>query len=111
MADTAESLGSGDVPMLGTPRVVALVEEASCRAIAGHLDAKATTVGMRIELTHLAPVPIGSVVRAQATLEKVEGRRLVFTVHVDNDRGLVAAGKLTRVIVLRDDFLDRVASD
>ena len=42
---------------------------------------------------------------------KVEGRRLVFTVHVDNDRGLVAAGKVTRVIVLRADFLDRVATD
>jgi fluoroacetyl-CoA thioesterase len=109
-ADTAEALGSGDVPTLGTPRVVALVEEATCRALEGHLDDTLTTVGMRIELTHLAPVPVGSEVRAQATLEKVEGRRLTFTAHVDNERGLVAAGKITRVIVRRTDFLERASN-
>jgi fluoroacetyl-CoA thioesterase len=107
--DTAESLGSGDVPMLGTPRVVALAEQASCQALIGALADGVTTVGMRVELTHLAPVPVGRSVQATATLEKVDGRRLVFTVHVDNERGLVAAGKVTRVVVRRDDFLQGAA--
>jgi predicted thioesterase len=106
-ADTAATLRSGDVPMLGTPRLVALVEEASVAAIDGHLAPHQTSVGMRIQLDHLIPVPIGGTVRAEATLERAEGRRLTFTVSVNTDRGLVAAGKLTRVVVNRERFLEK----
>ena len=105
--DTAEALRSGDVPMLATPRVVALAEEATVAALAGHLDEKATTVGQRVQLDHLLPVPVGLTVRAEAKLESVEGRRLVFTVSVNSARGLVAAGKITRVIVNRQRFIER----
>ena len=106
-ADTAATLRSGDVPMLGTPRVVALVEEASMAALHGHLEPHLTSVGMRIQLDHLIPVPVGGTVRAEATLERAEGRRLTFTVSVNTERGLVAAGKLTRVVVNRERFLDK----
>ena len=106
-ADTAAALHSGDVPMLGTPRVVALVEEASCAAVKGELDARLTTVGMRIELSHLVPIPVGRRVRAEATLEKCEGRRLTFTVSVMEDQTLVAVGKVTRVIVDRTQFIEK----
>jgi len=105
--DTADALRSGDVPMLATPRVVALSEEATVAALAGHLDAKVTTVGQRVQLDHLLPVPVGLTVRAEAKLESVEGRRLVFTVSVNSARGLVAAGKITRVIVNRQRFIER----
>ena len=105
--DTAEALRSGDVPMLATPRVVALAEEATVAALAGHLDAKATTVGQRVQLDHLLPIPAGQSVRAEAKLESVEGRRLVFTVSVTSTRGLVAVGKITRVIVNRDRFIQK----
>ena len=105
--DTALALGSGDVAVLGTPRVLALAEEACCAAVAGSLRDDETTVGMRAQLDHLSPVKVGSKVRAEATLEKVEGRRLVFTVTVNDDSGLVAAGRLTRVVVRRDEFLDK----
>jgi fluoroacetyl-CoA thioesterase len=105
--DTAEALGSGDVPMLATPRVVALAEEATVAALAGHLDAKATTVGQRVQLDHLLPTPVRQSVRAEAKLESVEGRRLVFTVSVNSDQGLVAVGKITRVIVNRDRFIQK----
>ena len=103
--DTAEALRSGDVPMLATPRVVALAEEATVAALADHLEAKVTTVGQRVQLDHLLPIPVGQSVRAEAKLETVEGRRLTFTVSVTSARGLVAAGKITRVIVNRDRFL------
>ena len=106
-ADTAAAMGSGEVPVLATPRVVALCEEASLRAIAGRLDPGQTPVGMRIQLDHLAPTAVGHRVRAQATLERVEGRRLIFSVSVTDDRGLVAAGKVTRVIVETERFLDK----
>jgi fluoroacetyl-CoA thioesterase len=105
--DTAEVLRSGDVPMLATPRVVALAEEASCLAVGEQLDAGDTTVGVRVQLDHLLPVPVGRSVRADAKLETVEGRRLTFVVFINSDQGLVAAGKVTRVVVHRDRFIQK----
>src|SRR5438045_8852166 len=76
--DTAEALRSGDVPMLATPRLVALSEEATVSALVGHLDAKATTVGQRVQLDHLLPVPVRGTVRCEAKLLAGEGRTLHF---------------------------------
>jgi len=106
-ADTARALKSGEVDVLGTPRLIALVEEASVAAVAELLPAGHTTVGMRVQVDHLAPTNVGSSVAAEATLEKVEGRRLTFTVSVSDHCGLVAAGKVTRVIVETAHFLDK----
>jgi fluoroacetyl-CoA thioesterase len=105
--DTAVALGSGDVEVLGTPRVVALCEEASIEAIAGQLPPGQTSVGMRVQLDHLQPTAVGHRVTVEAWLEKVEGRRLIFGVSVNDARGLVAAGKVTRVVVDRDRFMDK----
>ena len=106
-ADTARALKSGDVDVLGTPRLIALVEEASVAAVADLLPAGHTTVGMRVQVDHLAPTNVGSSVAAESTLERVEGRRLTFTVSVSDHCGLVAAGKVTRVVVETEDFLDK----
>ena len=85
--DTAIALGSGSVAVLGTPRVVALVEEASVKALEGRLEAGTTSVGMRVQLDHLAPTAVGHKVRAEATLKEIEGRRLTFAVSVHDERG------------------------
>lgn len=108
--DTAEAMRSGSVPVLATPRLVALCEQASVAAVAGRLDATQTTVGHSIQLDHLAPTAVGSRVRAEATLLKVAGRRLTFTVAVSDVRGLVAAGKISRVIVDTERFLERAGT-
>jgi predicted thioesterase len=105
--DTARALRSGEVDVLGTPRVIALVEEASVAAVADLLPAGQTTVGMRVQVDHLAPTNVGSSVAAEATLERIEGRRLTFTVSVSDHCGLVAAGKVTRVVVDTKSFLDK----
>jgi predicted thioesterase len=105
--DTAIAACSGDVPVLATPRLLALCEQAACAAVADHLGPNETTVGLRIELTHIAPTRVGSRVQADATLDRTEGRRLVFTVSVSDACGLVAAGKLTRAVVDRASFLDK----
>ena len=107
-ADTAVALKSGEVPVLGTPRIVALCEEASVRAVAASLDPGTTTVGRRVQLDHLQPTAIGVEVVAEAVLEKVEGRRLIFHVTVHDPDGLVAAGKVTRVVVDLERFLDKL---
>ncbi len=108
-ADTAEAVGSGDVPVLATPSVVALCERASVAALEGVLAANETSVGSGVQVSHVAPSGVGEIVRAEATLERVEGRRLTFTVSVTDSRGLVAAGKVARVIVDRARFLDRLS--
>ena len=105
--DTAVALHSGEVPVLGTPRVIALAEEAAMVAVVNQLPAGQTTVGMRVQIDHLAPTNVGSSVAAEATLERVEGRRLTFTISVTDQCGLVAAGKVTRVVVETERFLDK----
>jgi len=106
-ADTAVALGSGEVAVLGTPRIVSLVEEAAVKALDGRLDPGTTSVGTRIQLDHLHPTAVGLRVRAEARLERIEGRRLTFAVAVHDERSLVAAGKVTRVVVETDRFLDK----
>ena len=105
--DTARALGSGDVDVLGTPRLVALLEEATLDAVDGCLDAGSTTVGMRVQVDHLQPTPVGAEVLAEAYLDKIEGRRITFTVTASDSGGLVAAGKVTRVVVDVNRFMSK----
>lgn len=98
-ADTAAALGSGEVAVLGTPRVLALAEAATVRAIAGHLAPGRTTVGARVELDHLAPTPVGTEVRAEAELTEVTGSRLVFDVVLRAGEVLAARGRIARIVV------------
>jgi fluoroacetyl-CoA thioesterase len=93
--------------VLATPRIVALCEQASMEAVEGKLERGETTVGHSVQLDHVAPTRVGGRVRAEATLQKVAGRRLTFTVSVTDARGLVAAGKLTRVIVDTERFMEK----
>jgi fluoroacetyl-CoA thioesterase len=112
--DTAEHFRSGDVPVLATPRLIALCEEATCRATDGHLNETQSSVATRVQFDHLAPVAVNSVVLAEATLVKVEGRRLIFTVsaaRLEGDGGgLVGAGRVTRVVVDRSTFLAKAGA-
>ena len=95
--------------MLATPRVVTLAEEATVNAVDGELAEGTTSVGYRVQLDHLAPTAVGGHVRAEATLEAIEGRRLTFRVSVSDGHGLVAAGRITRVIVERARFMEKAA--
>ncbi len=104
-AVTAERVGSGSVPVLATPEVVALVERAAMNALHGALGDGATTVGSRIVLDHLAPTPLGGRVIARATLDAVDGRTLTFSVEVTDDAGVVARAGHVRVVVDRERFL------
>jgi fluoroacetyl-CoA thioesterase len=103
--DTAVALGSGDVPVLATPRVLALAERATVAAVAGAIGPGATTVGVRVELEHLAASVVGAAVRVSAELERVDGRVLEFAVELRDGARLAARGRVTRVLVDRDTFL------
>lgn len=106
-AMTAAALGSGDVPVLGTPAVLALAERAACAAIAGHLGPGETTVGSTAEIEHLAPTPVGVAVSASARLVEVNGRTLRFEIEVSDPAGPVARVRHERVVVDRERFIQR----
>ncbi|NJP32488.1 thioesterase family protein [Micromonospora thermarum] len=108
-ADTAQAVGSGDVPVLGTPRVLALAEAATVAATATRMPSGSTTVGVRVELDHRAPTPVGRTVVARARLEKVDGRRLLFEVTVTDGDTTVAEGRVERLLVDRQRFVERAA--
>jgi fluoroacetyl-CoA thioesterase len=104
-ADTAQALGSGDVPVLATPRVLALAEAATVAALAGRLETGQATVGTRVELDHVAATAVGRRVTVLAILAKVDGRRLLFDIVVRDGDKLVAEGRVERVMVDRQRFL------
>lgn len=104
-ADTAQSLGSGDVPVLGTPKVLALAEAATVAATARLIPGGVTTVGTRAEIDHQAPTPVGHHVTALATLTEVDGRRLTFDVVVRDGENLVAEVRVHRVVLDRQRFI------
>jgi predicted thioesterase len=106
-ADTAQTLGSGDVPVLGTPRLLALAEAATVAATASKLPPGTTTVGTRVELEHRAATPVGRTVIAEARLTKADGRRLIFEVTVRESGEPVADCRIERVIVDRQRFVEK----
>ncbi|MAT60543.1 MAG: thioesterase [Micrococcales bacterium] len=104
--DTAEALGSGDLPVLATPRAIAWVEAASCAAVGDVLDSDQTTVGTHVEIDHLLPSWVGAVVIADAMVAEVSGRRLRFQVRLmDAEQRVLLAGSVVRAIVNRDKFV------
>jgi predicted thioesterase len=109
-ADTAQACGSGDVPVLGTPRLLALAEAATVRATARHLPAGTTTVGTRVEVEHLSATPVGGSVTVAVQLSTVDGRRLRFTVEARDGETLAARGVIERVLVDRERFVAKVVA-
>jgi fluoroacetyl-CoA thioesterase len=109
-ADTAAMIGSGQVPVLATPRVVALMEAATVAAVAGRLDAAQTTVGTRVEIDHHAPTVVGATVVAEARLSRVEGRKLAFEVVLREGTAVTAQGRIDRVVVDRERFLAKASA-
>jgi len=105
---TAARQGSGTVAVFGTPALVALMEEAAVAAVAGHLTSDRTSVGIRIDVRHLAATPVGMRVRVRAELEEVDGRTLTFRVQAWDETELVGEGIHERVIVTESRFMERV---
>ena len=109
-ADTAAALGSGDLPVLGTPRLLAWCEQATCGAVGPSLEPGRTSVGTRVQLDHVGASPVGATVRVTATVVYADGRLVRFEVvaeHTDDDK-LVGHGEVTRVVVDRERFLGRL---
>jgi fluoroacetyl-CoA thioesterase len=111
-ADTATALGSGDVPVLATPQLIAWMEAATVRASTAFLQTGQTTVGTGIRIKHRRATPVGGSVEITATPPyDVAGNRLTFHVQaVDSANEIVAAGEIDRTIVDRRRFLASVSA-
>lgn len=104
----AAHVGSGDLRVLATPSMIALMEEAAMHCVAPHLGEGQTTVGGYIAASHLKPTAHGRTITATATLTAMEGRKLQFTVKASDDEGLIGEGEHTRFIVDREKFMARL---
>ena len=110
-ADTATALGSGDVPVLATPRLLAWLEAATCAAAAqaGLTGEGRTSVGTRVAVEHLLATGVGGRVEVRAEVAHVDGRLVRFEVAAADGAGrVIATGQVTRVVVDRDRFLSRL---
>lgn len=112
-ADTARAMGSGDLDVLGTPRLLAWFEQATMAALAGRVEPDRTSVGSRADIVHARASAVGVSVRVRAELVHVDGRLLRFDVVAEQDSdgatAVVAHGQVTRVLVDRERFLRRLA--
>ena len=105
---TADAWGSGLLPVLSTPRLVGLMEQAACAALVGAIEEGKTTVGTRIDMQHTAATPIGMRVYANAELLAVEGRALTFLIEAFDDAGPIGSAKHQRYIVESARFMQKV---
>jgi fluoroacetyl-CoA thioesterase len=105
-ADTAVAVGSGSLPVLGTPVLLAWCEAATCAAL--DLSEGSTSVGTRVSLEHLAASAVGATVGVTATVAYADGRLVRFTVEARQGDKLVGTGEVTRVIVDAEKFLSRL---
>ena len=106
--DLASVLGNIGADVLSTHRVVLLIEQASRNAIEKFVPGKSMTVGTMINIRHLAATPLGSKVRAEAYLKRVDGRRMLFDVAAYDEFEKIAEGENEHLLVAVDGFLDRV---
>ena len=106
--NTAIALGSGDMPVLATPAMMALMENAAMLAVASELEDGETTVGGHIESSHLRPTSVGVEVTATATLEKIDGRKLYFNIVARQGDTIIGKGTHLRFIVNREKFLSKL---
>jgi len=105
---TASHLGSGNVEVLATPAMIALMEQAAVRAVDPLLPEGQKTVGVAVEVKHLAPTPVGMEVSARAELIEVDGRKLLFKVEAHDEREKVGEGLHRRMIIDIERFASRV---
>lgn len=106
--NTAEFIGSGDMAVLATPAMVALMENAAMMAVALHLNGGDTTVGSMISTSHLKPSKIGRSISAIAELTEVEGRKLTFKISAYDGDTLIGEGDHVRFVVNREKFLAKL---
>jgi predicted thioesterase len=105
---TAEKAGNKGVPVLSSPMLLQLVEEAAMQCIAPLLDADELTLGTHVDLAHLSPTPVGLIVRTEVEILKVDGRRVEYAFTAFDEREKIAEGTHERYVTSREKFRERL---
>lgn len=105
---TAEYIGSGDLAVLATPAMCALMENAAMMAVASHLEEGMTTVGTALNIEHSRATKVGEIITATAVLTEVNGRELHFNIAARDEVGIIGEGTHTRFIVNREKFMAKL---
>ncbi len=108
--NTAVRFGSGKVNVFGTPAMIALMEEASIKAVDSLLPRQYATVGTDLKIRHMAATPIGMYVTASAELVNIEGKKLTFKVEAFDEKEKIGEGDHFRYIIELDKFIARAES-
>ncbi len=107
-SNTAAAMGSGDMDVLATPAMVALMENAAMNAVAGELPEGSATVGTAVNVSHIKASPVGTVIKASAELAVIEGRKLTFRVTAADGSGTIGEGTHIRYVVDREKFISKL---
>lgn len=102
---TAKNVGSGELAVLATPIMIALMENSAMMAVSQHILDTETTVGGRIDVMHLKPSKIGETIKVTATLIEIEGKKLTYNVIAQVDEFIVGKGSHVRFIVHKERFM------
>ena len=105
---TAEYIGSGDLAVLATPAMCALMENAAMMAVAPHLEEGQTTVGTALNIEHSRATKVGEMINATAVLTAINGRELQFNIAARDEVGVIGEGTHTRFIVNREKFMAKL---
>lgn len=107
-ANTAATMKSGSLTVFATPAMCALMEEAACTAVNAHLEADSGTVGISLNITHDRATALNDTVTATATLTKIDGRKLTFSLEAKDSKGIIGKGTHERFIINNEKFMSKV---
>jgi fluoroacetyl-CoA thioesterase len=105
---TAAFMGSGDMPVLATPAMVAMMEHAALMVVSSYLEDDETTVGSMVHINHLRPSAVGAKITICASLIEIAGRKLTFSVKAKDGETVVGEGTHVRYIVNRASFMSKL---
>ena len=105
--NTAEVMKSGTLQVFATPAMIALMEETAWKSVAGELEDGCATVGTGINVRHLSASPVGMEITCHTTLTEIDGRRLVFSVDIEDEAGRIGEGTHERFIIESEKFLKK----
>ena len=104
----ATKVGSGDMEVFATPAMIALMENAAMMCVLEHIDESSSTVGISISTTHIRATAINSDVEAVATVTKIDGKKITFSIIARDGQGVIGEATHERYIVDREKFLSRL---
>ncbi|HIS33791.1 MAG TPA: thioesterase family protein [Candidatus Avirikenella pullistercoris] len=108
VALSAAECGSGDLPVLATPAMVALMENAAMNAVAPFLSEGLSTVGVEINSSHVRATPVGDTIQATAVLKKIDGRKLFFEIEASDSKGVIGTASHVRFVVDKERFMSKL---